>query len=113
MKLCNFSGNILLHVIGATIVDSDEFPRHGTTPETLAKLRPAFAKDGSATVTAGNASGLNDGAAAVVLASREIAAQLQAKPLARVVAWAQMGVDPSIMGMGPVPAIRSAVSDKM
>ena len=91
-------------------MDSDEFPRHGTTPEALAKLRPAFVKDGSGTVTAGNASGLNDGAAAVVLASREAAGQLQAKPLAQVVAWAQVGVDPSIMGMGPVPAIRTAVS---
>lgn len=90
----------------------DEFPRHGTTPETLRKLRPAFLKDGSGTVTAGNASGINDGAAAVVLASREEAARLgvAASIKARVVAWAQAGVDPSIMGMGPVPAVRSAVS---
>lgn len=92
------------------MVASDEFPRHGTTPQTLGKLRPAFVKDGSGTVTAGNASGLNDGAAVLVLASAEEAAKLGAAPLARVVAWAQAGVDPSIMGMGPVPAIKSAVS---
>ena len=96
--------------IGTTVVDSDEFPRHGTTPETLAKLRPAFIKDGTGTVTAGNASGLNDGAAVVVLACREVAAQLKLRPMAKVVSWAQTGVDPSIMGMGPLPAIRGAVS---
>lgn len=97
-------------LIGVTTVDMDEFPRHGSTVEGLTKLRPAFIKDGSGTVTAGNASGINDGAAAVVLASGDKAAQLQATPLARVVGWAQVGVDPSIMGMGPVPAIRAAVS---
>lgn len=91
-------------------MDKDEFPRHGTTVEILAKLRPAFVKDGSGTVTAGNASGLNDGAAAVVLASEEAAATLGADVMAKVVSWAQVGVDPSIMGMGPVPAVRSAVS---
>ena len=91
-------------------MDTDEFPRHGSTLEALAKLRPAFVKDASGSVTAGNASGLNDGAAAVVLASRKVASQLQAKPLAQVVSWAQVGVDPSIMGIGPLPAIRSAVS---
>ena len=101
----------VLLLTGTTVVDSDEFPRHGTTVEALAKLRPAFVKDGSGTVTAGNASGINDGAAAVVLTSREMAEKLQAKPLARVVAWAQAGVDPSIMGMGPVPAIKAAVSE--
>ena len=92
------------------MVDTDEFPRHGTTLATLGKLRPAFVKDGSGTVTAGNASGINDGAAAVVLASREKAEELKAMPLARVVAWAQVGLDPAIMGMGPLPAIRAAVS---
>ena len=98
-------------ILGTTVVDTDEFPRHGTTPATLAKLRPAFLKDGSGTVTAGNASGLNDGAAAVVLASGEVALKLGIEtPLAKVVSWAQAGVDPSVMGMGPVPAIRSAVS---
>ena len=96
---------------GSITVDTDEFPRHGTTPETLARLKPAFVRDGSGTVTAGNASGINDGAAAVVLASKEAAAQLDcASHLARVVSWAQAGVDPAVMGMGPVPAIRKAVS---
>lgn len=93
-------------------MDSDEFPRHGTTVEVLAKLRPAFVKDGSGTVTAGNASGLNDGAAVVVLASGEAAAKLGTTVMARVVSWAQAGVDPSIMGMGPVPAVKTAVSGK-
>lgn len=96
--------------IGTTTVDSDEFPRHGTTQEVLGKLRPAFVKNGSGTVTAGNASGLNDGAAAVVVASREAASKLATPIMARVVSWAQAGVDPSIMGMGPVPAVKSAVS---
>lgn len=96
---------------GSITVDTDEFPRHGTTPETLARLKPAFVRDGSGTVTAGNASGINDGAAAVVLASKEAAAQLDcASHLARVVSWAQAGVDPAVMGMGPVPAIRKALS---
>lgn len=92
------------------MVDTDEFPRHGTTAEVLAKLRPAFIKDGSGTVTAGNASGINDGAAAMVLTSKEKAAKLSVKPLAKIVAWGQAGVDPSVMGMGPVPAVRAAVS---
>lgn len=95
---------------GTTLVDTDEFPRHGTTSQVLAKLRPAFIKDGSGTVTAGNASGLNDGAAAVVLASGEVASKLGVAVMARVVSWAQAGIDPSIMGMGPVPAVQSAVS---
>ena len=91
-------------------MDKDEFPRHGTTAETLAKLRPAFIKDGSGTVTAGNASGINDGAAVIVLASREGMEGTSSKPLARIVSWFQAGVDPSIMGIGPVPAVRGAVS---
>ena len=95
---------------GSVTVDTDEFPRHGTTAEVLSKLRPAFIKDGSGTVTAGNASGINDGAAAVVLVSKQAATKYSAKPLARIVAWGQAGVDPSIMGMGPVPAVRTAVS---
>ena len=78
--------------------------------QVLSKLRPAFVKDGSGTVTAGNASGLNDGAAAVVLASSEAATELGAAVLAKIVSWAQAGVDPSIMGMGPVPAVKNAVS---
>ena len=101
---------ITLYVHTATTtVTKDEFPRHGTTPETLAKLRPAFIKDGSGTVTAGNASGINDGAAVVVLGSKECVESGSSKPLARIVSWAQAGVDPSIMGMGPVPAVKKAV----
>ena len=80
----------------------DEFPRAGTTAENLAKLRPAFDKDG--TVTAGNASGINDGAAAVLVMSESKAKQLGLKPMARVVAFASAGVDPAIMGTGPIPA---------
>ncbi len=94
---------------GTTLIVKDEFPRHGTTAESLSKLKPAFIRDGSGTVTAGNASGLNDGGAAVVLASGEVASQLGVEPMAKVVAWAQAGVDPSIMGMGPVPAVKAAV----
>jgi acetyl-CoA C-acetyltransferase len=81
---------------------SDEFPRHGTTAETLAKLRPAFDKEG--TVTAGNASGLNDGAAVVIVTSESKAKALGLKPMARLVAFASAGVDPAIMGTGPIPA---------
>ncbi|MDB5409221.1 MAG: acetyl-CoA acetyltransferase [Rhodospirillales bacterium] len=92
---------------GETIVDSDEYPRHGTTLEALAKLRPAFDKNG--TVTAGNASGINDGAAAVVLMSAEEAQRRGVKPLARIVSWATAGVDPAIMGSGPIPASRMAL----
>ncbi len=89
------------------IVDKDEFPRHGTTAETLSKLRPAFDKDG--TVTAGNASGINDGAAAVVLMSESEAGKRGVEPLARIAAWAHAGVDPSIMGTGPIPATRKCL----
>src|SRR5690606_35257917 len=92
---------------GETVVDTDEHPRAGTTVEALGKLRPAFQKDG--TVTAGNASGINDGAAAVVLMSAEEAARRGIKPLARVVSWATAGVDPALMGSGPIPASRSAL----
>ncbi|MDQ0213770.1 acetyl-CoA C-acetyltransferase [Oikeobacillus pervagus] len=89
------------------IFDQDEYPRAGTTAEKLAKLRPAFKKDG--TVTAGNASGLNDGAAAVVVMSKEKADELGVKPLAVIKANASAGVDPSIMGIGPVYAVRKAL----
>jgi acetyl-CoA C-acetyltransferase len=92
---------------GETLVDSDEYPKHGTTKETLAKLRPAFDKNGS--VTAGNASGINDGAAAIVLMSAKNASQRGAKPLARIVSWATAGVDPAVMGSGPIPASRMAL----
>jgi len=85
----------------------DEYPRAGTTAEKLSTLKPAFAKDG--TVTAGNASGINDGAAALVVASDSMAAQLKRTPLGRVVAYATVGVEPRYMGMGPVPAVRRAL----
>ena len=92
---------------GDIVVDTDEFPRHGTTVESLGKLRPAFAKDGS--VTAGNASGINDGAAALVLMSADEAKKRGIKPLARIVSWATTGVDPAIMGIGPVTATQAAL----
>ena len=93
---------------GDVVVDADEYPKHGTTLETLAKLRPAFNKEG--TVTAGNASGINDGAAALVLMSAEDAAKRGITPLARIVSWATAGVDPAIMGTGPIPASRAALA---
>ena len=92
---------------GDTIIDADEYPRHGTTLEAVSKLKPAFGKDG--TVTAGNASGINDGAAAVVLMRASQAAKHGLQPLARIVSWAQAGVDPAIMGSGPIPASRAAL----
>ena len=92
---------------GDVTVDTDEHPKHGTTMESLAKLRAAFDKEG--TVTAGNASGINDGAAAVVLMSAEEAAKRGVAPLARIVSWATCGVDPAIMGTGPIPASRKAL----
>jgi len=87
--------------------DTDEYPRASTTADKLAGLKPAFKKDG--TVTAGNASGINDGAAAVVVATAERAAKLGRKPLARILSFASTGVDPAIMGMGPVPAVKRAL----
>src|SRR5438132_385596 len=87
---------------GATVFDTDEFVKHGVTTESLAALKPAFNKEG--TVTAGNASGLNDGAAAVVLMKASRAKELGLKPLAKIKAYSSAGVDPKIMGMGPVPA---------
>ena len=92
---------------GDQVVDTDEFPRFGTTAEVLAKLRPAFTKDG--TVTAGNASGINDGAAVLVLMTAADAAKRGIKPLARIASWATRGVDPSVMGSGPIPASRAAL----
>lgn len=92
---------------GDITVSEDEYIRHGATLETMAKLRPAFDKAG--TVTAGNASGINDGAAAVVLMSAAEAEKRQVKPLARIVSWATAGVDPSIMGTGPIPASQKAL----
>ncbi len=92
---------------GETIVDADEHPKHGTTVEVLSKLRPAFDKNG--TVTAGNASGINDGAAAVVLMTAAAAGKRGLHPLARIVSWATAGVDPAVMGSGPIPASRMAL----
>ncbi|HNU79726.1 MAG TPA: acetyl-CoA C-acetyltransferase [Bacillota bacterium] len=92
---------------GDIVVDTDEFPRAGVTAEALAKLRPAFKKDG--TVTAGNASGINDGAAALVVMAADKAEELGIKPLARIAGYASAGVDPSIMGIGPVKAVKKAL----
>jgi acetyl-CoA C-acetyltransferase len=92
---------------GDVVVNADEYPKQGVTLESLAKLRPAFDKEG--TVTAGSASGINDGAAAVVLMKASEAAKLGKTPLARIVSWAQAGVDPAIMGTGPIPAARAAL----
>jgi acetyl-CoA C-acetyltransferase len=92
---------------GDIVVDTDEYPRHGASMEGMAKLKPAFDKEG--TVTAGSASGINDGAAAVVLMTAKQAAKEGKTPLARIVSWAQAGVDPAIMGTGPIPASRRAL----
>ncbi|MRG54958.1 acetyl-CoA C-acyltransferase [Phyllobacterium sp. SYP-B3895] len=92
---------------GDVVVADDEYIRHGATMDALTKLRPAFDKEG--TVTAGNASGLNDGAAAVVLMTEEEANRRGIKPLARIASWATAGVDPAIMGTGPIPASRKAL----
>lgn len=92
---------------GEVVVDSDEYPKHGATVESISKLRPAFDKEG--TVTAGNASGINDGAAVVVLMKASQAAKEGRPVLARIVSWAQAGVDPAIMGTGPIPASRTAL----
>ena len=92
---------------GDTVIDVDEYPRHGTTLESLANLRPAFDKEG--TVTAGNASGINDGAAMVMLMSATKAKELGLTPLATIKAYASSGVDPSVMGMGPVPASKTCL----
>jgi acetyl-CoA C-acetyltransferase len=92
---------------GDIVVDTDEYPKHGVTLDSIAKLRPAFSKDGS--VTAANASGINDGAAALVLMKASDAAKAGKKVLARIVSWAHAGVDPAIMGTGPIPASRAAL----
>jgi acetyl-CoA C-acetyltransferase len=92
----------------AVVFDTDEYPKHGTTAEKLASLKPAFDKAG--TVTAGNASGINDGAAAVIMMSEKRAKALGLKPLVRIAAYSSAGVDPKIMGMGPVPASKLVLS---
>jgi acetyl-CoA C-acetyltransferase len=110
-KAGKFAGEIAPVTIkgrkGDTVVDQDEYIRHGATMESVSGLRPAFTKDGS--VTAANASGLNDGAAALVLMSAEEAKKRGLKPLARIASWANAGVDPEIMGTGPIPASRKAL----
>ncbi|MDV6330563.1 acetyl-CoA C-acetyltransferase [Asticcacaulis sp. 201] len=111
-KACKFSAEIAPYTIkgrkGDTVVDSDEFIRHGVTIDSISGLRPAFTKDG--TVTAANASGLNDGAAAVVLMSRAEADKRGLKPLARIVSSGISGVDPAIMGTGPIQATLKALA---
>jgi acetyl-CoA C-acetyltransferase len=92
---------------GDIVVDTDEYPKHGVTLDSIAKLRPAFSKEGS--VTAANASGINDGAAALVLMKASDAAKAGKKVLARIVSWAHAGVDPAIMGTGPIPSSRAAL----
>ncbi|SEA24284.1 acetyl-CoA C-acetyltransferase [Thalassobacillus cyri] len=93
---------------GTTVVDTDEHIREDTTPEGLAKLKPAFKKDG--TVTGGNASGINDGAGAVVLAGESFVKEKNLQPVAKIVSWGVAGVDPAYMGIGPVPAIKKALA---
>jgi acetyl-CoA C-acetyltransferase len=110
-KAGKFKDEIVPYVIstkkGDVTVDQDEFIRHGVTLEAVAKLRPAFTKDG--TVTAANASGINDGAAALLVMSAEEAKKRGLTPLARIASWATAGVDPSVMGSGPIPATRKAL----
>ena len=89
------------------VFDTDEYPRHGTNEESLSKLKPAFKKDG--TVTAGNASGINDGAAAVMVMTLSKAQELGLKPMARIISYASAGVDPKIMGTGPIPATKKCL----
>ncbi|XP_026146635.1 acetyl-CoA acetyltransferase, cytosolic [Carassius auratus] len=93
---------------GPVEVKADEFPRHGSNIDAMSKLKPCFVKDGSGTVTAGNASGINDGAAATVLMSQSEAQRRGLKPMARITSWAQAGLEPSVMGTGPILAIRKA-----
>jgi acetyl-CoA C-acetyltransferase len=112
MKAGRFSDEIAAVTVkgrkGDVVVSNDEYPKPETTREILAKLRAAFNKDG--TVTAGNASGINDGAAALVVMSADEAAKRGITPMARIVSWATAGVDPSIMGTGPIPASRKALA---
>ncbi|HEX5507215.1 MAG TPA: acetyl-CoA C-acetyltransferase [Pseudolabrys sp.] len=111
MKAGKFKDEIVAVTVktrkGDIVVDTDEYPKSGVTLESISKLRPAFDKEG--TVTAASASGINDGAAVVVLMKASEAAKLGKTPLARIVSWAQAGVDPAIMGTGPIPASRSAL----
>lgn len=95
---------------GLIEVKTDEFPRHGSNIEALSKLKPYFLTDGTGTVTPANASGINDGAAAVVLMKKSEAENRGLTPLAKIVSWSQAGVEPSVMGTGPIPAIKQAVA---
>ncbi len=110
-KAGKFKDEIVAHTInhrkGDIVVDEDEYIKHGVTVEGISKLRPAFNKEG--TVTAANASGINDGGAATVLMTEEEAAKRGITPMARIAAWATAGVDPAIMGTGPIPASRKAL----
>jgi acetyl-CoA C-acetyltransferase len=110
-KAGKFKDEIIPYTIstkkGDVVVDADEYIKHGVTLESISKLRPAFNKDG--TVTAANASGINDGAAALVVMSAAEAKKRGLEPLARIAAWATAGVDPSVMGSGPIPATRKAL----
>ncbi|MBN8533742.1 MAG: acetyl-CoA C-acetyltransferase [Rhizobiales bacterium] len=110
-KAGKFKDEIVAHTVktrkGDVVVEADEYPRHGSTLDAMAKLRPAFIKEG--TVTAGNASGINDGAAAAVLMSEAEANKRGITAMARIVSWATCGVDPAIMGTGPIPASRRAL----
>ena len=108
IKTNKFKDEIVpIKVKDGKIFDTDEYPKSQTTIEVLTTLKTVFKKDG--TVTAGNASGLNDGAAALVLMSSKTAKEKNLKPLARIVSWAQCGVDPSLMGTGPIPASKQAL----
>ena len=111
MKAGKFKDEIVPFTVstrkGDIIVSDDEYPRHGTTLEALTKLKPAFSKEG--TVTAGNASGINDGAAAIVLMTAAEASKRGLTPLARIASWATAGVDPAVMGTGPIPSSRKAL----
>ncbi|MGZ9092820.1 MAG: acetyl-CoA C-acetyltransferase [Rhodoplanes sp.] len=110
-KAGKFKDEIIPYTIstkkGDVVVDADEYIKHGVTMDGVGKLRPAFAKDG--TVTAANASGLNDGAAALIVMSADEAKKRGLTPLARIASWATAGVDPSLMGSGPIPASRKAL----
>ena len=110
-KAGRFDDEIVAYTVqtrkGDIVVDKDEYPRHGTTQDALGKLKPAFSKDGS--VTAGNASGINDGAAAIVLMTAAEAERRGLTPLARIASWATAGVDPAVMGTGPIPSSRKAL----
>ena len=111
MKAGKFKDEIVPFTIstrkGDIVVSEDEYPRHGTTIDALTKLKPAFSKEG--TVTAGNASGINDGAAAIILMTAAEASKRGLTPLARIASWATAGVDPAVMGTGPIPSSRKAL----